>query len=244
MGKVKVKEKDQKVKRVVRKERKEEKEKALKVMEMMPNTTLKEKVVEKVKVTGDPKKIGKEKTGDPKEKNTTSKKKMMVKDQDQKVKVVKVKVKENLKETGMMKNGTVNGKNQKVKVTGETGKTKKMVTGRNLKVVKVKAKAKVKAKVKEVRKAEKVAKEEKKTPSITSKKVLKDKMEKDQEERNEEEEKAQKVMAMLPNTTLKEKVVEKVKVTGDPKKIGKEKTGDPKEKNTTSKKKMMVKDQD
>merc|ERR1712196_223820 len=52
--KVKEKEKDQKVK-------KEEKVKALRVMEKTPNTTLKEKVVEKVKVTG------KEKTGDPKE---------------------------------------------------------------------------------------------------------------------------------------------------------------------------------
>merc|ERR1712159_890885 len=85
------------------------------------------------------------------------------------------KAKVKVKETGMMKTGKVNGKNQKVKVTGETGKTKKTVT---LKVVKVKAKvkaekvkaAKVKAaKVKEVRK---VAKEKKKTPSITSKKVL------------------------------------------------------------------------
>merc|ERR1711907_860035 len=108
--KVKVKEKDQKVKRVkvVRKEEKE-KEKALKVMETMPNTTLKEKVVEKVKVTGDPKK-----TGEIKEENTTSKKKMMKKDQDQKVKVVKVKEKAKVKETGMMKTGKVNGKNQKV----------------------------------------------------------------------------------------------------------------------------------
>merc|ERR1719194_181177 len=105
----------------------------------------------------------------------------MIWDQDQKVKVVKEKAKVKVKETGMMKTGKVNGKNQKVKVTGETGKTKKKVTGRNLKVVKVKAKvkaekvkaAKVKAaKVKEVRK---VAKEKKKTPSITSKKVMNNK---------------------------------------------------------------------
>merc|ERR1712025_1046144 len=102
--KVKEKEKDQKVKKVVKvvkvvKVKKEEKVKALRVMEKTPNTTLKEKVVEKVKVTGDPKKTGKEKTGnlkEEKEKNTTSKKKMMMK--DQKVKVVKVKAK--VKETG------------------------------------------------------------------------------------------------------------------------------------------------
>merc|ERR1719194_317910 len=105
----------------------------------------------------------------------------MIWDQDQKVKVVKEKEKAKVKETGMMKTGRVNGKNQKVKVTGETGKTKKMVTGRNLKVVKVKAKVKVEkvkaakvkaAKVKEVRK---VAKEKKKTPIITSKKVMNNK---------------------------------------------------------------------
>merc|ERR1712025_364509 len=132
------------------------------VMEKTPNTTLKEKVVEKVKVTGDPKKTGKEKTGDlkeEKEKNTTSKKKMMMKDQK-------------VKETGvMMKTGKVIGKNQKVKVTGETGKTKKKVTGRNLKVkVKVKVKAAKAAKAKEVERKEE--KETMKTPSITSKKVL------------------------------------------------------------------------
>merc|ERR1711939_302467 len=138
--KVNGKEKDQKVKKVVKvkkveKVEKVEKVKALRVMEKTPNTTLKEKVVEKVKVTGDPKKTGKEKTGDikeEKEKNTTSKKKMMmIWDQDQKVKVVKAKEKAKVKETGMMKTGKVNGKNQKVKVTGETGKTKKTVTGRN-----------------------------------------------------------------------------------------------------------------
>merc|ERR1711939_586025 len=119
--KVNGKEKDQKVKKVEKVE-KVEKVKALRVMEKTPNTTLKEKVVEKVKVTGDPKKTGKEKTGEIKEENTTSKKKMMKKDQDQKVKVVKEKEKAKVKETGMMKTGKVNGKNQKVKVTGETGK--------------------------------------------------------------------------------------------------------------------------
>merc|ERR1712232_615873 len=141
----------------------------------------------------------------------------MMKDQDQKVKVVKEKV----KETGvMMKTGKVNGKNQKVKVTGETGKTKKKVTGRNLKVkAKVKAAKAAKA-AKEVRKVErKEEKETMKTPSITSKKVLNTISRKE------------KVMEKTPNTTLKEKVVEKVKVTGDPKKTGKE---NPKEqKNTT-----------
>merc|ERR1719171_635265 len=162
--KVNGKEKDQKVEKV-------EKVKALRVMEKTPNTTLKEKVVEKVKVTGDPKKTGKEKTGDPKEekeKNTTSKKKMMmIWDQDQKVKVVKEKAK--------------------------------------VKVEKVKA-AKVKAaKVKEVRK---VAKEKKKTPSITSKKVMNNK---DSEEDQDQVDlkKAQKSMftngrvTILVNTLLK-----------------------------------------
>merc|ERR1712196_372937 len=73
--------------------------------------------------------------------------------------------------------GKVNGKNQKVKVTGETGKTKKKVTGRNLKVVKVKAKVKVE-KVKAAK-----AKAAKTTPSITSKKVMNNKdSEEDQEE--------------------------------------------------------------
>merc|ERR1712159_850180 len=74
--KVNGKEKDQKVKKVEKVE-KVEKVKALRVMEKTPNTTLKEKVVEKVKVTGDPKKTGKE---NPKEeKNTTLKEKVVEK---------------------------------------------------------------------------------------------------------------------------------------------------------------------
>merc|ERR1719316_2659835 len=130
---------------------------------------------------------------------------MMIWDQDQKVKVVKEKEKAKVKETGMMKTGKVNGKNQKVKVTGETGKTKKKVTGRNLKVVKVKAKVKVeKVKVAKV----KAAKEKKKTPSITSKKVMNNK---DSEEDQDQVDlkKAQKSMftngrvTILVNTLLK-----------------------------------------
>merc|ERR1712227_478832 len=121
-------------------------------------------------------------------------------DQDQKVKVVKEKAKEKVKETGMMKTGKVNGKNQKVKVTGETGKTKKTVTL----MVKVAAKVRA-AKVKEVRK---VAKEKKKTPSITSKKVMNNK---DSEEDQDQVDlkKAQKSMftngrvTILVNTLLK-----------------------------------------
>merc|ERR1711937_529893 len=96
-----------------------------------------------------------------------------------------------------------NGKNQKVKVTGETGKTKKKVTGRNLKVkVKVKVKAAKAAKAKEVRKV--VRKEEKetmKTPSITSKKVMNNK---DSEENQKEEDlkKVQKSMFTNGRVTI------------------------------------------
>merc|ERR1711939_954946 len=109
----------------------------------------------------------------------------------------------------------VNGKNQKVKVTGETGKTKKKVTGRNLKVVKVKAKvkvekvkaAKVKAvKVKEVRK---VAKEKTMTPSITSKKVLNTILKKEKVNGKEKDQKVKKVVKV--KKVEKVEKVEKVK---------------------------------